>query len=156
MKKLATYDDLRDKVGTIIGVSEPVWISAKLVADFAELTGDLQWIHIDADRCATELGKKPIAHAYLLLSMVSTSIKNTLYVDNGVFVGPTLGMVIGIKDLKFIRPVPIDSSIYYEFKLTGVKKINDHTVEQLIAVTTRLCESDKITTTFTIVGRNKY
>ena len=50
--------------------SEPVEITQEMVNDFADVTGDHQWIHVDVERCASESPfGTTIAHGFLVLSL---------------------------------------------------------------------------------------
>ena len=60
MKKVE-FKDLPGLVGQEIGVSDWVEITQERVNQFAEATGDFQWIHVDVERANRELGG-PIGH----------------------------------------------------------------------------------------------
>jgi acyl dehydratase len=61
--------DLPGLVGQETGVSDWIEISQERVNQFAEATGDHQWIHVDVERATREMGG-PIAHGYLTLSLI--------------------------------------------------------------------------------------
>ena len=61
--------DLPGLVGQEVGVSDWVEISQERVNQFAEATGDHQWIHVDVERATREMGG-PIAHGFLTLSLL--------------------------------------------------------------------------------------
>jgi len=63
------FKDLPGLVGQEVGVSDWVEISQERVNQFAEATGDHQWIHVDVERATREIGG-PIAHGYLTLSLI--------------------------------------------------------------------------------------
>ena len=54
MREIATLDELKSLVGQEIAVSDWVQISQERVNQFAEATGDYQWIHLDVERCKRE------------------------------------------------------------------------------------------------------
>ena len=60
---------LRELVGEHIGYSEWMEITQERVNQFAEATGDFQWIHIDVERAKAGPFGGPIAHGYLTLSL---------------------------------------------------------------------------------------
>lgn len=68
MREIA-FADLQGLVGQEIGASDWVEISQDRVNQFADATGDHQWIHIDVERATKEIGG-PIAHGYLTLSLI--------------------------------------------------------------------------------------
>jgi acyl dehydratase len=71
MIEVETPGDMQAHVGKLLGTSEWVTIDQGKIDDFAKLTGDDNWIHIDVARAARELpGGKTIAHGLLTLSLV--------------------------------------------------------------------------------------
>ncbi len=71
MMAISTPAELQKLVGTHLGHSEWHTIEQRQLDEFAALTGDNNWIHIDPERAATELpGGKTIAHGFFLLSLV--------------------------------------------------------------------------------------
>jgi acyl dehydratase len=65
-------DELRLRVGQEIAVGEWFGVSQSLIDDFAALTGDRQWIHIDPQRAAAQSPYgTTIAHGLLTLSLIS-------------------------------------------------------------------------------------
>ncbi|MCB0686373.1 MAG: dehydratase, partial [Saprospiraceae bacterium] len=57
--------------GNVLGTSDWWKVDQEAIDNFAKVTGDFQWIHLDADRCARESPfKKTIAHGYLILSLI--------------------------------------------------------------------------------------
>ena len=65
----ASLDDLAPAVGTHLGHSDWVEIDQSRIDQFAESTGDHQWIHVDPQRAAAGPFGSTIAHGYLTLSM---------------------------------------------------------------------------------------
>jgi acyl dehydratase len=63
--------DMRAHVGKLLGTSEWVIVDQEKIDDFARVTGDDNWIHVDVARAARELPEgKTIAHGLLTLSLV--------------------------------------------------------------------------------------
>ena len=60
MREFKNVAELADCVGEEIGVSEWFSIDQNRINDFADATGDHQWIHIDPERTETELGMPTI------------------------------------------------------------------------------------------------
>jgi len=64
-------DGLKAAVGEHLGYSEYFDVTQERVNQFAEATGDHQWIHVDVERAKRDMpGGKTIAHGYLLLSLL--------------------------------------------------------------------------------------
>jgi acyl dehydratase len=71
--------DLQAHVGQKLGTSEWIIVDQQKIDAFARLTGDDNWIHVDAERAARELpGGKTIAHGLLTLSLMPYLAAQTL------------------------------------------------------------------------------
>ena len=71
MKTFATLSDLAACVGQQVATSDWVEITQQQVNQFAEATGDHQWIHVDEERARQGPFGAPIAHGFLTLSLLS-------------------------------------------------------------------------------------
>src|SRR3954454_9051431 len=82
MRMFNDFSDLKDAVGTEVGVSDWMEITQDRINKFAEATGDEQWIHIDTERAARESpGGKTIAHGLLSLSLIPKLIRDIIGLD---------------------------------------------------------------------------
>jgi acyl dehydratase len=71
--------DMQAHVGRKLGTSEWITVDQEKIDDFARLTGDDNWIHVDAERAARELPEgKTIAHGLLTLSLMPYLAAQTL------------------------------------------------------------------------------
>jgi acyl dehydratase len=71
--------DMQAHVGQKLGTSEWIIVDQQKIDDFARLTGDDNWIHIDVERAARELPEgKTIAHGLLTLSLMPYLAAQTL------------------------------------------------------------------------------
>ena len=77
MREVA-FADLPGLAGQEIGVSDWVEVTQERVNQFAEATGDHQWIHVDVERANREIGG-PIAHGYLTLTDEGRAIAENIY-----------------------------------------------------------------------------
>ena len=67
-----TLSELTQYVGKELGVSNWVTVDQSRINQFAECSGDRQWIHVDVERAKRESPyRAPIAHGYLTLSLVA-------------------------------------------------------------------------------------
>ncbi|MFZ1120943.1 MAG: MaoC/PaaZ C-terminal domain-containing protein, partial [Candidatus Binataceae bacterium] len=69
------FDDvekLRSKVSQEFSAwSQPIDVTQDKINQFADVTGDHQWIHIDIERAKRESPfKTPVAHGFLTLSLI--------------------------------------------------------------------------------------
>ena len=74
MIEITDVRSLRDRIGQEIAVSDWLEVTQARIDQFAEATGDHQWIHVDPARAAAESPfKTTIAHGFLTLSLLSRS-----------------------------------------------------------------------------------
>ena len=112
MKKL-TRDDLKALVGHHVGTSAWFPIDQARIDQFANVTEDYQYIHVDPDAAkATPFGAT-IAHGFLTLSMLSAMLGNAV----GDIEGATMGVNYGFNKIRFLAPVPVNSRIRAHFAL---------------------------------------
>src|SRR3712207_4757831 len=95
-------EELKAKVGEELGESDWLEITQERVNEFAEATGDHQWIHVDVERARQGPFGGPIAHGYLTLSLLPTLLASTFKVS-----GFKMGVNYGLNKLRFPAPVPV-------------------------------------------------
>jgi acyl dehydratase len=96
-----SLDNLNEFVGKEIGVSDWMEISQKRIDDFADVTEDRQWIHLDCDKATAGPFGAPIAHGLLLLSL---TVK--LADDAGALpAGASMCVNYGYDKIRFPAPV---------------------------------------------------
>lgn len=76
------------------------------IQDFADATGDNQWIHVDAERASAGPFGATIAHGYLTLSLLPHLAGGLLSVE-----GVAMAINYGLNRLRFLQPVRVDSRI---------------------------------------------
>ena len=107
--------DLDGLVGQEVGLSDWLEISQARVNEFADATGDHQWIHVDVERATRELGG-PIAHGYLTLSLIPHLSAGLLPVK-----GVTRGINYGSDKVRFTNMVRVGKRVRLRQKLLGVE-----------------------------------
>ncbi|MSQ59785.1 MAG: MaoC family dehydratase [Betaproteobacteria bacterium] len=111
--------DLRARVGEEIVLSEWLEMTQARIDQFAEATGDHQWIHVDAQRAQRESPfKAPIAHGFLTMSLLSKFLGDCLE-----FTGTKMGVNYGFNRLRFTDPVPVGARIRARFRLDKLEDI---------------------------------
>ena len=100
--------------------SQPMEITQQIINDFAEVTGDRQWIHIDVERCKKESPfGTTIAHGFLTLSLLPKLSAGTA--DAFAVTGYGNATNYGGEGLRFLSPVPAGSKVHARRRLTGVE-----------------------------------
>jgi acyl dehydratase len=98
---------LRERMGQEIAVSDWLEVTQGRIQQFADATGDHQWIHLDAERAARESPyKTTIAHGFLTLSLVSALLRDAIRIG-----GVRLAVNCGLNRVRFTSPVPAGSYI---------------------------------------------
>jgi len=111
-------DGLKAKVGEHLGHSDWVEITQEQVNQFADATGDHQWIHVDPERAKSGPFGGPIAHGYLTLSLGPHLLGSVLRVE-----GISMGVNYGLNKLRFPAPVPVGSKLRVGAAVAGVEDI---------------------------------
>ena len=109
---------LKAAVGEHLGYSEYIEISQERVNQFAEATGDFQWIHVDVERAKSGPFGGPIAHGYLTLSLGPMLYPTVVRID-----GFSMGVNYGANKVRFPSPVPVGSKVRLGVKVLEVEEI---------------------------------
>ena len=110
MREIALAD-LPSLAGQEIGVSDWLEITQDRVNRFADATGDHQWIHVDVERATKELGA-PIAHGYLIVSLIPMLAKNVV-----AYQGVGRSLNYGSNRVRFANMAPVGARIRLRLKL---------------------------------------
>jgi acyl dehydratase len=120
-----SLSDLISHAGSEIAVSEWFEITQSVIDSFGRATGDLQWIHVDADRAARESPFKAhdgtgstVAHGFLTLSLLSHWMDSTVVVTDRC-----AGINAGFNKIRFTGPVVVGSRIRGRFTLVSSEPI---------------------------------
>ena len=112
---------LSGRIGEEIAVSDWLEVTQARIDQFADATGDRQWIHVDPVRAAAELpSKSTIAHGFLTLSLLSTLIRESIQ-----FTGLRMAINYGLNRVRFVSPVPSGSRIRALITLQAVDAVSD-------------------------------
>ena len=111
--------ELEAAVGSHLGYSQWHTITQQQVDQFAEATGDHQWIHVDPERAAAGPFGRTIAHGYLTLSLVSMLVWEVYTVEN-----VAMGINYGTNKVRFPAPVPVGGRVRAGVELLSVSPGN--------------------------------
>jgi len=117
-----TMSNMKHRVGSELGVSNWMVVGQERINEFAECTGDRQWIHVDVDRARRESPfGGPVAHGYLTLSLIGP-----LSLDVGVVPSDAAaGFNYGLDKVRFLAPVPAGGRVRLRVVLDNVEERND-------------------------------
>lgn len=125
-KTFKTLSDLTAHVGQEVGVSDWVTVTQEQVNQFAQATGDHQWIHVDVERAKAGPFGAPIAHGFLTLSMVPRFFEEVLTIEE-------VGMSVnyGLNKVRFTAPVPVGSRLRGRLTLVSCDPIDNNGVQMV-------------------------
>ncbi len=123
-------DDLKAKVGEHLGYSEWFEVTQQRINDFADATGDHQWIHINEEMAKAGPFGTTIAHGYLTLSLVPMLLSKVMIVD-----GVKMGVNYGTNKVRLPAPVPSGSKIRLGATIVGVEDLPNGATQNLVDVT---------------------
>jgi acyl dehydratase len=110
---VASIEEIQERVGTEIGVSDWILIDQARIDAFAEITEDHQFIHVDPERAAKTPFRGTVAHGFLTLSLLSR-------MADGVMLHPeSLRMAVnyGFERVRFMAPVKSGKRVRGHFQL---------------------------------------
>lgn len=118
---MSVLEGLQAKIGQELGVSEWAEMTQDRISQFADITEDHQFIHIDEEKAKmfTPFGGT-IAHGFLTLSMLSRFAETGLPSVEGA----KMGMNYGLNKVRFISPVPRGAKIRGRFTLSSAEEKN--------------------------------
>jgi acyl dehydratase len=113
-----TFEGLRALTGQELGVSSWITVDQDKIDQFADCTGDRQWIHVDVERARKESPfRKPIAHGFLTLSLVSAMMLDIDMAPENT----QAAFVQGLDSVRFIAPVRSGSRVRMRCTLVSME-----------------------------------
>jgi acyl dehydratase len=135
---------LRPQLGREVHVGPWLTITQERIDRFAEVTGDVQWIHTDPERAAAESPYgMTVAHGYLTLSLLpylTESNHPDFFQKN--YPGMRLRVNYGANKIRFPAPVLVGSRIRARMDLAGAETMGD-AVQILYRITVEIAGAEK-------------
>ncbi len=111
-------EKLKEMIGQEMGVSDWVQIDQGKINQFAECTGDHQWIHVDVEKAKQGPFGGPIAHGFLTLSLIPVLSGSSKYMPEGI----KMAINYGLNKVRFINPVPAGSRVRSRMVLADIEE----------------------------------
>jgi acyl dehydratase len=132
-------DGLKALMGKTVGPTEWREVTQRDIDDFARLSGDDQWIHVDVERAKTESPfGTTIAHGNLTLSIID-GFRIELIRSAGFL----LGINYGWNRVRFPAPVPAGSRIRASAEVIEVEEVGGGWWQSVTRYTVEVEGSDK-------------
>lgn len=110
--------DLQAQLGLEIAISDWITVTQERINQFADATGDHQWIHVDPVRAKASPFGCTIAHGYLTLSLLPAFAEPAIQVKS-----VKMGLNYGCNKVRFTNPVKVNSRVRGRFNLKAFEAI---------------------------------
>jgi acyl dehydratase len=111
-------DEVRAAVGNELGVSDWQEVTQEAIDEFARVTGDHQWIHVDPERAKDTPFGGTIAHGFYTLSL-GPGLSYDMYTLNGF----AFAVNYGLNKVRFPAPMPVGGRVRMRAKLAAVDEV---------------------------------
>ena len=112
--------DIKNYIGKELGRSEWLTIDQERINQFAECTGDHQFIHVNPEKAKLTPFGGTIAHGFLSLSLVPMLMEKIMIMPEGL----KMAVNYGLDSVRFIQPVKVDSKVRLVVTLTDANEKN--------------------------------
>ncbi len=112
--------DLKRYVGEELGCSEWLVVDQPRIDQFADCTGDHQFIHVDVEKASQTPFGSTIAHGFLSLSLMPKLMEDIMIMPEGL----KMAVNYGLDSLRFIQPVKVGSRVRLQLSLLDAHEKN--------------------------------
>jgi acyl dehydratase len=132
------YELLKAAIGEEEGAGDWLEITQERINEFADVTEDHQFIHVDPEKSAamSPYGTT-IAHGFLTLSLL-VKLAATIPVKAERFDGVVMGVNYGFEKIRFIAPVKVNARIRCSSVLTAVEQKDPNTLHYTRTMTVEI------------------
>jgi acyl dehydratase len=135
-----TPAELKARVGEHLGSSGWVLVDQAMINQFAEATGDHQFIHVDVEKAKQTPFGTTIAHGFLTLSLFPRLMAES---DCPTIAGRLMGVNYGGNRTRFLTPVLSGSRVRGHFKLLELEEKRPGQWQQTLEYTLEVEGADK-------------
>lgn len=116
----SSADALLAAAGRDLGTTDWLEITQERVNQFADATGDHQWIHVDPEQARNGPFGGCIAHGYLTLSLANFFLPQLIHIDN-----MKMGVNVGSDRVRFPAPVRVGARIRGRGEILKVEAVGE-------------------------------
>jgi len=120
MRNFESLEELASLVGQHVSTSDWIVVTQEAINQFAQATGDHQWIHIDVERAKSGPFGAPIAHGFLTLSLIPQFVASAMHIAD-----VRMGVNYGLNRVRFMGPVPAGSRVRAALTLLKAEAIDN-------------------------------
>lgn len=129
--------ELKSLIGQHLGYSDWLEVTQERVNQFADATGDHQWIHVDPERAVDGPFGAPIAHGYLTMSLSNFFLPQIVEVQ-----GFSAGINYGVDKVRFPSPVKVGERVRAGAELIEVTEVKGG-LQTLMRITIEIEANDR-------------
>ncbi|MGI9146426.1 MAG: MaoC family dehydratase [Chloroflexota bacterium] len=133
---ITSVDELKRYVGKQIRVGDWHTVTQEEINQFADATGDHQWIHVDTERAKAGHFGGTIAHGYWTLSSAPFIMRG----GEGIQIRLRSRMAVnyGLNRVRFISPVHVGKRIRGRTKLISIEEVQPDVIQQVSEITVEI------------------
>ena len=148
MRAFKDFDEIKAAVGSEIGVSDWVEVTQERIEQFANATGDNQWIHVDVERAEREspVGTT-IAHGLLTLSFAPLFIRWVMRLE-----GLRNTLNYGTNRVRFLTPVPAGSRLRGRVSIVAAEDVSSGGLRVTYGLTIEIDGRDRPACVAEVIG----
>lgn len=117
---LVPVAELQSYIGKELGHSQWLTIDQNRINQFAECTGDHQFIHVDPEKAAKTPFGSTIAHGFLSLSLIPVLMEDIALAPQGL----KMAVNYGLDSVRFIQPVKVNSRVRVSASVLDITEKN--------------------------------
>lgn len=134
----AAYEKFKAAIGQEEGTGDWLEITQERINQFADVTEDHQFIHVDPEACKQmSPWGVPIAHGFLTLSLL-TKLSESIPQPADRFEGIVMGVNYGFEKVRFVNPVKVGSRIRCSSVLSAVDQKDPNTLQTTRTMTVEI------------------
>lgn len=137
------YDQLIQNLGQETALGQWHLVDQQCINQFAQVTGDSQWIHTDPVRAQQESPfKTTIAHGFLTLALIPT-LTDTVNPENNPYPDAKMAVNYGLNQVRFPSPVKSGTRVRARTRLIGVTPMK-RSIEVISEVSIEIEDSKRL------------
>jgi acyl dehydratase len=158
-------EQLRSRIGQDTSPGDWLLITQDRVNQFADVTDDHQYIHVDPERAKNTPFGGTIAHGFLTLSLClmlpryrAGGSQQEAPADDERARGPRAKMSVnyGLNKVRFPSPVPVGSRIRGSTRLLSAEEVAPNVIQSVTQITVEVEGQNKPAAVVEMVGRHYY
>ena len=133
---ITSVEELKALIGKETRVGDWHMVTQEEINQFAEATGDHQWIHVDVERAKNGPFGGTIAHGFWTLSAAPFIMRGGEGVQ--VRLPSRMGVNYGLNRVRFMSPVHVGKRIRGRAKLVSVEEVQPKVIQQISEITVEI------------------